>query len=89
MSDAARIVATVSATAAKDLNDDLTIALASAEELLERAGPLHPFRDLLLENRAAIQKAAWHVEELLRYSIERKQGQRIATPFTRLIESER
>lgn len=61
----------VAAAAAQDWNDELTVILSAAEDLLATAGPDDPGRHILLELRAAAQRCAWKASGLLNFTARR------------------
>ena len=86
LTEAGRALA-VTAAAAHDLNDELTVILSSVGESLMGLEADHPARFFLLEARAAIQRCAWKTSRLLAYGA-RHGARRAATPMEALIDSE-
>jgi len=61
----------VTAAAAHDLNNELTVILSGVCGTLADLGPNHPSRHLLLQARAAAQRCAWRASSLLNFSARR------------------
>jgi hypothetical protein len=61
----------VTAAAAHDLNNELTVILSGVCSTLADLGPNHPSRQLLLQARAAAQRCAWKASGLLNFSARR------------------
>jgi hypothetical protein len=74
----------IASAAAHDLNEELTIVLASAALALEKLAPTHPARPLLIELQQAAQRCAWKTSGLLNYSA-RKGTRPVNVPMERLI----
>jgi hypothetical protein len=74
----------VAAAAAQDLNDELTIIVNSASELILTLEPGHPARLYLADIQSATQRCVWKVSGLLNYSA--RHGIRpVSTPMERLL----
>ena len=74
----------VTAAAAHDINDELTIILGSIGAWLATTPADNPDRDLLLAVRASVQRCAWKTAALLEAS-ERKGVRPSAAPVERLL----
>jgi len=61
----------VAATAAHDLNDDLTVIFTSISSSLLALEPGHPARPFLCDLRSAAQRCAWTASGLLNYTARR------------------
>ena len=61
----------LTAAAAHDLNNELTVILSGVCGTLADLGPDHPSRQLLLQARAAAQRCAWKASGLLNFSARR------------------
>jgi hypothetical protein len=61
----------VTAAAAHDLNNELTVILSAVCGTLEQLGPTHPSRHLLIQARSAAQRCAWKASGLLTFSAKR------------------
>jgi signal transduction histidine kinase len=61
----------VTAAAAHDLNNELTVILSGVCGTLEELGPNHPARYLLIQARSAAQRCAWRASGLLNFSAKR------------------
>jgi signal transduction histidine kinase len=61
----------VTAAAAHDLNNELTVILSSVCGTLAELGPNHPARQLLMQARSAAQRCAWKASGLLNFSARR------------------
>ncbi len=61
----------VTAAAAHDLNNELTVILSGVCGTLASLGPNHPSRPLLLQARNAAQRCAWKASGLLNFSARR------------------
>ena len=59
--------AIVAASAAHELNNELTVILSSLNESLRAMESEHPSRPYLLELRAAAQRCVWKASGLLNY----------------------
>ena len=66
--DAALRVRAVAMAAASDLNDELTIIVNCAAEVLLEVEVDHPARALLIELRAAAARCTWKASGLLNYA---------------------
>ena len=77
----------VSAAAAHQWNDELTVILSSVVESIRELEPGHPAREKLLALQAAAQRCAWTASGLLNFSA--RQGARpTAATFDRLVEED-
>ena len=61
----------VTAAAAHDINNELTVILSGVCGTLAELGPNHPARDLLVQARAAAQRCAGKASGLLNFSAKR------------------
>ena len=61
----------VTAAAAHDLNNELTVILSSVCEAIAELGPNHPVRSLLVQARSSAQRCAWRASGLLNFSARR------------------
>lgn len=61
----------VTAAAAHDLNNELTVILSGVCGTLAALGPHHPQRQLLIQARSAAQRCAWKASGLLNFSARR------------------
>ena len=80
-------IAAVSAAAAHDLNEELTIVLGCAEQLLSRTPAENPNRGTILIMRAAAQRCAWKAKDLLQFSASKGARPNSAT-FDQLIREQ-
>jgi hypothetical protein len=78
----------LTAAAAHDLNEELTVILSSVTSSIRALEPGHPARGLLLDLQSAAQRCAWNASRLLNYSA-RRGARPTAATFERLIEEER
>jgi hypothetical protein len=74
----------VTAAAAHDLNNELTVILSSVCGTLQALGPNHPSRHLLIQARSAAQRCAWRASSLLNFSA-RRGVMPVRTPLDDLI----
>ena len=58
----------ITAAAAHELNNELTVILSSVCGTLSELGPNHPARGLLVQARSAAQRCAWRASSLLNFS---------------------
>ena len=61
----------VTAAAAHDLNNELTVILSGICASLTELGPNHRVRPLLVQARAAAQRCAWKASGMLNFSSRR------------------
>lgn len=78
----------VSAAAAHDMNNDLTVILSGLALALPLVSSDDPARPYLLEVRAAAQRCAWKASDLLNYSA-RNGARGSKSTLERLIEEGR
>ena len=83
-SPAATKAVAVGATAAHELNDELTIILGSVEFLLQRGGD-PAGRALLIDVRSAAHRCAGKTRRLLEYGRARRQGP-VNAPLEKLVD---
>jgi len=78
-------IASVSAAASHDLNDELTIIRMSTELLIRKANPGDPHWRVLMDLKLAADKCAWKTAGLLIFS-GLKGAQTCAATLERMIE---
>jgi|SRR5690348_12005969 hypothetical protein len=69
----------ITAAAAHDLNEELTVILTSVTESLRALAPDHAARPFLLDLRSAAQRCAWKASGLLNASAREGAGPSAAT----------
>jgi hypothetical protein len=77
----------VTAAAAHDLNDELTVILSSVVASIRELAPGDPVREKLLDLQAAAQRCAWTASGLLNFSA-RRGARPTAATFERMVEED-
>ena len=77
----------VTAAAAHDFNNELTVILSSVTGVLAQVPADHPARQLLLDIRAAAQRCVWMTSALLNFSA-RLNSDPVRASFEYLVDDE-